>query len=263
MESNEKVTNRDLFRMAFRSCFLQASYNYERMQAGGWLYSLIPALRRVSKTRDELAERMLRHLDFFNTHPFISTTILGIIAAMEEKRQEVDSIRAIRTAMMGPFGGIGDALIWLTVLPISAGVGVSLAMEGNIAGPILFLLMFNIVHILVRFGGVYLGYKSGINAMETLTRRIDEITHMALIIGIMVAGALIASYVDFETTIQFSLGEVEINLQEELFDAIMPNLLPFLYTIILYLLIRRGYSPIRLIGITVLIGLVGGFFGIL
>src|SRR5690625_1018765 len=109
LESNEKVTNRDLFRMAFRSCFLQASYNYERMQAGGWLYSLIPALRRVSKTRDELAERMLRHLDFFNTHPFISTTILGIIAAMEEKRQEVDSIRAIRTAMMGPFGGIGDA----------------------------------------------------------------------------------------------------------------------------------------------------------
>src|SRR5690625_5113579 len=146
LESNEKVTNRDLFRMAFRSCFLQASYNYERMQAGGWLYSLIPALRRVSKTRDELAERMLRHLDFFNTHPFISTTILGIIAAMEEKRQEVDSIRAIRTEMMGLFGGIGDALIWITVLPISAGVHSAFALQRNIVRQFLLLLMLNVVH---------------------------------------------------------------------------------------------------------------------
>lgn len=264
MESNRnKVTKRDLFKMAFRSFFLQSSFNYERMQAGGWLYSILPALKRVSKDKSELSSKMKNHLDFFNTHTFISTAILGIIAAMEEKKQDTESIRAVRIAMMGPFGGIGDALIWLTLLPITAGLGVSLAMEGNIAGPIIFLIVFNAFHFIVRFGGVFFGYRSGINAMEKLKTGTKDISNAATIVGIMVAGALIASYVELQTIVNITVGEAEVNIQEELFDAIMPNLLPFAFTMILYFLIRKGFSPIKLIGITVLVGLVGKYFGIL
>lgn len=264
MESNSnKVTKRDLFKVAFRSFFLQSSFNYERMQAGGWLYSILPVLRRVSNNKSELSEKMKRHLDFFNTNTFISTVILGIIAAMEEKKQDPDSIRAVRVAMMGPFGGIGDALIWLTLLPITAGLGVSLAMQGNIAGPILFLIIFNAIHFGVRFGGVFFGYRSGINAMEKLKSGIKDISNAATIVGIMVVGALIASYVNLKTTVNVTMGEAEVNIQEELFDQIMPNLLPFAFTFVLYVLLRKGFSPIKLIGITVLIGLVGSFFGFL
>ncbi|SHH15892.1 PTS system mannose/fructose/sorbose family transporter subunit IID [Virgibacillus chiguensis] len=257
------ITKYDLFKMAFRSFFLQSSFNYERMQAGGWLYSILPALERVSKSKKELSEKMQRHLDFFNSHTFISTIILGMIAAMEEKKQDGNSIRAVKVAMMGPFGGIGDALIWLTLLPICAGIGVSLAMEGNVAGPIIFLLSFNTVHFLIRFGGIYFGYRSGINAMQKLKSGTKDIAHAATIVGITVVGALIASYVSIQTPLKATAGEAEIKIQEDLLDQIMPNLLPFGFTLLLYMLLRKGFSPIKLIGIIVLLGLVGKYFGFL
>ncbi|WP_077706023.1 MULTISPECIES: PTS system mannose/fructose/sorbose family transporter subunit IID [Virgibacillus] len=257
------ITKYDLFKMAFRSFFLQSSFNYERMQAGGWLYSILPALERVSKSKKELSEKMQRHLDFFNSHTFISTIILGMIAAMEEKKQDGNSIRAVKVAMMGPFGGIGDALIWLTLLPICAGIGVSLAMEGNVAGPIIFLLSFNAVHFLIRFGGIYFGYRSGINAMQKLKSGTKDIAHAATIVGITVVGALIASYVSIQTPLKATAGEAEIKIQEDLLDQIMPNLLPFGFTLLLYMLLRKGFSPIKLIGIIVLLGLVGKYFGFL
>lgn len=262
-ELTQKISKRDLYKMAFRSFFLQASFNYERMQAGGWLYSLLPALKRVYKSKKDLSEAMKRHLDFFNTHPFIVTTILGIIAAMEERREQPDAIRALRVAMMGPFGGIGDAIIWLTLLPITAGIATSLAMQGNIAGPIIFLLMFNIVHVIIRFGGVLFGYRFGIRAIQRLKTGTRAIANAASMVGVMVAGALIASYVDLKTPLTIKAGEAEIELQEEILDQIMPNLLPLSYTLILYVLLRRGFSPVKLIGITVIIGIAGKYFGIL
>src|SRR5690606_21643016 len=134
------VSRRDLWAMAFRSFFLQSSFNYERMQAGGWLYSLMPALKKIYREPKELAAAMKRHLEFFNTHPFLVTPILGIVAAMEESREKPDTIRGIKVGMMGPLGGIGDAVAWLTLLPITAGLGAAIAMEGSFAGPIFFLL---------------------------------------------------------------------------------------------------------------------------
>lgn len=262
-ELGPKLTKRDLYKMAFRSFFLQSSFNYERMQAGGWLYSMLPALKRTSKNKKELTEGMKRHLDFFNTHPFLVTIILGIIAAMEEKRQDTSGIRAVRVAMMGPLGGIGDALIWLTLLPITAGIGVSLAIEGNIAGPIIFLLLFNVFHLSLRFGGIFVGYRSGLKALEKLKTGTKEIANAATIVGIMVAGALIASYVSLTTPLTINAGEAVISIQEDLLDQIMPNLLPLAFTLILYALFRKGFSPIKLIGLTVLFGLVGKFFGFL
>ncbi|MGL5190267.1 MAG: PTS system mannose/fructose/sorbose family transporter subunit IID, partial [Cetobacterium sp.] len=50
--SQEKViTKKDLNHMVWRSFLLQASFNYERMQACGWLYSMIPALKKIHKNK--------------------------------------------------------------------------------------------------------------------------------------------------------------------------------------------------------------------
>ena len=99
----------------FRSYLLQSSFNYERMQAGGWTYSLIPGLKKIHRDKEDLALSLENHLQFMNTNPQLVTFMHGVIIAMEESKESPKSIQAIKTALMGPLGGIGDALFYLTV----------------------------------------------------------------------------------------------------------------------------------------------------
>lgn len=268
MESNvnaniEKViTKKDLNRMAWRSLFLQASFNYERMQACGWLYSLLPGLKKIHKDKADLSTAMKEHMEFFNTHPFLVTFIMGVVTAMEEAKENRNTIRAIKVATMGPLGGIGDALFWLTALPICAGIGVSLAMQGSIAGPIIFLVLFNAVHFGLRFGLMHYGYNTGTKAIKALKENTKHVAHAASILGITVVGGLIASYINFKTTIVITAGKAKVALQPDLLDKILPNMLPLGYTFLMYYLLKKGFSAVKLVGVTVVFGVIGRLIGI-
>ena len=111
-----------LNKMAWRSIFLQSSFNYERMQAGGWLYGILPGLEKIHTDKDDLAASMSHNLEFFNTHPFLVTFVMGIVLSLEQNKADIPTIRAVRVAAMGPLGGIGDALFWFTLVPIVAGI---------------------------------------------------------------------------------------------------------------------------------------------
>ena len=108
-----QLDQKTLNKMAWRSCFLQASFNYERMQAAGWLYSIIPGLEKIHTNKNDLAASMSHNLEFFNTHPFLVTFVMGIVLSLEQNKVDIPTIRAVRVAAMGPLGGIGDALFWL------------------------------------------------------------------------------------------------------------------------------------------------------
>ncbi|TJZ70089.1 PTS system mannose/fructose/sorbose family transporter subunit IID [Chitiniphilus eburneus] len=262
-QPGEPLTNRDINRMAVRSLALQASFNYERMQAGGWLYTLIPALRKIHKNPEDLSNSMKMHLEFINVHPFDVTFLSGLVLAMEQNKEKISTIRAVKVALMGPLGGIGDAMFWLTWLPICAGIGASLALEGSLFGPIVFLLLFNALHFGLRFGLAHYGYRAGLGAISALKSSTKKISHAASIVGMTVIGALVASYVRLSTPLEIHAGQATIALQEGVLDKLMPNLLPLAFTLIVYGLMKKGYSPVKLIGLTVLIGLVGKFFGLL
>lgn len=249
--------------LAFRSLLLQASFNYERMQAAGWLYSILPGLRHIHKNKKDLSKAMKDHLEFFNTHPFLVTFVMGIILAMEEKKEDREAIRGIKVATMGPLGGIGDALFYLTLLPISASIGASLAVEGNIAGPFVFLILFNVVHFGVRFGLMSYGYRTGIKAVSKLREAMRSVTRAASIVGLTVVGGLIATFVSFHIDYTWVQGEAELNVQTDILDQIMPALLPLLYTLLIYWLLKKGRSPLTLIAVTVVVGLIGSFLGIM
>lgn len=118
-----ELTKKDINRVAWRSMLLQASFNYERMQASGWLYGLLPALKKIHTNKRDLARAMKGHMGFFNTHPFLVTFVIGIILAMERSKQDVNSIQSTKIAVGAPLGGIGDAMFWLTLLPICGGIG--------------------------------------------------------------------------------------------------------------------------------------------
>ena len=197
-----QLDQKTLNKMAWRSCFLQASFNYERMQAAGWLYSIIPGLEKIHTHKNDLAASMSHNLEFFNTHPFLVTFVMGIVLSLEQNKVDIPTIRAVRVAAMGPLGGIGDALFWLTLVPITAGITSNMAINGNAAAPIIFLVIFNVVQFALRFWLMNWSYKLGTSAIDALTANMQAFTRAASIMGVFVVGCLVVT-----------MGGTQINLQ--------------------------------------------------
>ena len=197
-----QLDQKTLNKMAWRSCFLQASFNYERMQAAGWLYSIIPGLEKIHTNKNDLAASMSHNLEFFNTHPFLVTFVMGIVLSLEQNKVDIPTIRAVRVAAMGPLGGIGDALFWLTLVPITAGITSNMAINGNAAAPIIFLVIFNVVQFALRFWLMNWSYKLGTSAIDALTANMQAFTRAASIMGVFVVGCLVVT-----------MGGTQINLQ--------------------------------------------------
>lgn len=258
-----ELTRSDINRMAWRSLLLQASFNYERMQGCGWLYGLIPALKKIHTNKRDLARAMKGHMGFINTHPFMVTFVMGIVLAMERSKQDVSSVQSTKIAVASPLGGIGDALFWLTLLPICGGIGASMALQGSIFGAIVFLVLFNVVHFGLLFGLAHYAYRMGVAAIPLIKANTRKVGHAASIVGMTVIGALVATYVRLSTTLDIHAGKARVTLQTDVLDKLMPALLPLVYTLLMYALIRRGWSPLRLIIITVIVGIAGKFAHIL
>ncbi|HGX9585885.1 TPA: hypothetical protein ACNE6W_003368 [Escherichia coli] len=205
-----ELTKKDINRVAWRSMLLQASFNYERMQASGWLYGLLPALKKIHTNKRDLARAMKGHMGFFNTHPFLVTFVIGIILAMERSKQDVNSIQSTKIAVGAPLGGIGDAMFWLTLLPICGGIGASLALQGSILGAVVFIVLFNVVHLGLRFGLAHYAYRMGVAAIPLIKANTKKVGHAASIVGMTVIGALVATYVRLSTALLTSQLEEAI-----------------------------------------------------
>ena len=185
-----QVDSKTLNRMALRSYWLQSSFNYETMQSGGWLFAMIPGLEKVHTNKNDLAASMYHNLDFINTHPFLVTFVMGIVLSLEQNKLDTQTIRAVRISAASPLGGIGDALFWLTLVPITAGITSNMAIDGNIAAPFIFLLIFNLAQAACRFGLMKWAYKVGTGAIDALTANMQAFTRAASILGVFVVGAL-------------------------------------------------------------------------
>lgn len=262
-QTGVELTKSDINKVAWRSLLLQASFNYERMQAAGWLYGLSPALKKIHTNKSDLSKAMKGHLGFFNTHPFLVTFVMGIVLAMERSKQEVNAIQSTKIAVGAPLGGIGDALFWLTLLPICGGIGASLALQGSIMGAVFFFVVFNIVHFSLRFGLAHYAYKMGVAAIPLIKRNTKKVSHAASMVGMTVIGALVATYIRFNTTLEITAGDAVVKVQTDVIDKLMPAFLPLVYTLLMYYLVKRNWSPLRLIVLTVALGIGGRFVGIL
>ncbi|MDD5798838.1 MAG: PTS system mannose/fructose/sorbose family transporter subunit IID [Clostridiaceae bacterium] len=259
----QPLDKKTLNKMVWRSLNLQASFNYERMQAAGWLYCILPGLEKIhGDNKEDLQTSMQHNLEFFNTHPFLVTFVMGIVLSLEQQKADINTIRAVRVAAMGPLGGIGDALFWFTLVPIVAGITANMAINGSLMGPILFLLIFNLVQMGVRFFLMDWSYKLGSKAIEVLTANAKEFTRAASMLGVFVVGALTSNYGGTTVALTIANGDSPIVIQDIL-DGILPKLIPLGITLGLYYLIKKkGWTPVKCIGLLLVVGLLGALVGL-
>ncbi|MDR0921330.1 MAG: PTS system mannose/fructose/sorbose family transporter subunit IID [Lactobacillales bacterium] len=201
-----ELTKKDRISVWWRSQFLQGSWNYERMQNGGWAYSMIPAIKKLYTTKEDRSAALTRHLEFFNTHPYVAAPILGVTLALEEDRANgapVDdvTIQGVKVGMMGPLAGIGDPVFWFTVRPILGALAASLAMGGSVLGPIIFFVAWNAIRMAFLWYTQEFGYKAGSKITEDLSGTLlQDITKGASILGMFILGALVNRWVSISFT---------------------------------------------------------------
>jgi fructoselysine and glucoselysine-specific PTS system IID component len=263
VKPTQKLSKKDIRNVFLRSMALEANFNFETWQNTGYAFSIIPVLKRLYTTKEAMIAALKRHLQLFNTSPYGSTLILGITAAMEEQNSndpdfDAESISTVKLGLMGPLAGVFDSLFWGTFKVIAAGVGTSLAIKGNIMGPVLFLLIFNVPHLVLRYNLTFIGYRAGTKFLQNLAKNnvMDRLTKGASILGLMVVGAMPATLMAIKTPISIGSDKSEITIQSVL-DQVVPAIIPLGLTFLVYYFVKNGAKTTHL-----LLGLLAlGFIG--
>lgn len=265
ISTENNLTKKDFVGVFWRSFTLLGSMNYERMEGLGFLYALMPILRKIYKGDDEaLKASMHRHIAAFNMTVAPSPFVMGTTIAMEEnakrdKNFDVSSINAVKVSLMGPLSGIGDTFFWGIFRILACALAVGFAKQGNPIAPLILLLVFNIPNFLTRWFGLFLGYNRG-NAILTELERTGKMklfTHCAGIVGAMSIGCMIAMWVSIASPLTFTISGSEIILQEYL-DQILPKLLPLLATLGIFGCIKKKIKIPQIIAGIVVIGFLLG-----
>ena len=303
MTEKIQLSKSDRQKVWWRSTFLQGSWNYERMQNLGWAYSLIPAIKKLYTKKEDQAAALERHLEFFNTHPYVAAPIMGVTLALEEERAngtDIDdaAIQGVKIGMMGPLAGIGDPVFWFTVRPILGALGASLAASGNLVGPLLFFFGWNAIRMAFLWYTQEFGYKAGSEITKDMSGGIlKDITKGASILGMFILAVLVQRWVSINFTINLpgkqlsegayinfpegpvtgaelkgilgqalsgmSLDRVQPQTLQGQLDSLIPGLMGLLLTFLCMWLLKKKVSPITIILALFAVGIAARFFGIM
>lgn len=276
MKSKGKLLNRkDVQRAAWRNIFfMQATQNFERMMGLAFCHIMVPIIDKIYKNDAEEHKRALkRHMQFYNTESQFGSVIPGIIIAMEEARASGEDVSeelivSTKNALMGPFAGIGDSLLIGTYQPILLSIAMSLCInDGNPVGPIFFCVIWLVSVIAWQLFTFMKGYDLGIDAANTFFNNkalTEKLTTGMNILGLMVIGGVASTTVKATIAYQFVSGDMTIALQEQIFDKIMPALLPLIITLAAwYLIDKKNWSTIKVILAIIIAAAVLVAFGIM
>ena len=258
---SKKVRYKVLYRWIFTSSI---SANYEKMQALAYCYAMLPFLKVIHHgDEDGLQKAVQNHLLFFNTNPWIAPYILGVNIGIEEveKNNSVDTIRNIKTGLMGPLAGMGDSLFVVIPWTIFGAIAANMAINGSSFGIFLWLAVSIFLKAL-SFPFFRLGYSQGSSLVMKLESKMKQISSCVSILGLMVVGALIPSVIRMNVGLSFTQGDFVMEGQDIL-NQILPGMLPIALVGVIYFFLGKKIKPIYLIFAIMILAIVLSYFGIL
>ena len=274
-EQKVTLTKGDILSTYFRSTFLLGSFNFERMQSMGFCVSMIPTIKRLYSKKEDQAAALKRHLEFFNTQPWVGSAIMGVTAAMEQERangaKDVDdaAISGVKVGLMGPLAGVGDPIFWGTLRPVLAALGAGIALTGSILGPLLFFILINVIRTVTRWYGFKYGYEKGTEIVSDMGGgRLQKITQGASILGLFVMGSLVSKWTSINVPLELTryknqLGEEVVVTLQGVLNDLLPGLLALLLTFLCMYLLRKKVNAMVIIFGLFGVGILGYWAGIL
>ena len=258
-EQGQLLSRKDIDKAAWSYIFFsQATQNFERMMGLAFCHVVEPILKKLYKNDDEEYKRALkRHMQFYNTEPQLGALIPGITIAMEEARasgEEVSEELIVNTknALIGPFAGIGDSMLIGTLSPILLSIAMSMCInDGNPVGPIFFCVTWLVSMVALQWFLFHKGYSMGIDAANTFFKNkalTNKITTGLTMMGLIVIGGVASTTVKASVIYKFVSGDMSISIQEQIFDKIMPALLPLAATLVVwYLMDKKKWNANKII----------------
>lgn len=252
-----KLTKKDVSKAAwYWTFFHHCTQNYERMMGLAFCATLAKPLKKLyGSDKKGLSEALTRNMAFFNTEPQLGSLIPGMTLALEEAKangEPVDPevITSTKSALMGPFAGIGDSILVGTYNPILLSIGIGLSAGGSPIGAIFFFLTWTISVVALKYFGFIKGYSMGMDAVTNLLHSglKDKIVTALNIIGLIVIGGVASTTVAAPIKLAFVAGEMNVEIQASILDKILPGLVPMLLTLLCYWLIdKKGWSANKII----------------
>ncbi|MEG0264663.1 MAG: PTS system mannose/fructose/sorbose family transporter subunit IID [Bacilli bacterium] len=266
------IEKKNIRHMFWASGQMWGDFTMVRMEGNTYAYCMLPILNEVYGDNEELVtEAFVRNTEFFNTHASAAGLVLGLSYALERERAANPEavppqlITDIKTSLMGPLAAIGDSLFFNCIRVISAGIGISLAAQGNPLGVLLFVGIYGGIFLAIKWYLIHLGYSLGTEAITKAFASgiIQTITNAACAMGLVMVGALCSTMISIEIPLVIKMGSGTKMVVQDIFDGIMPGMLKLVLLFGVVFLIRKKWKPINIILLILVVSVVGAFFGVL
>jgi PTS system mannose-specific IID component len=153
-----------LKKIFLRSLLIQGSWNFWRMQNLGFAYAMMPLVEEQAG-RIEPREFLLRHLQRFNAHPVFTAPILGAVSRLEEDGKPEEAAH-LKETLMAPYAALGDSLFGNSLRPFAAAGSLLFALQGALLVPLVYLVLYNPLHLWIRFRGFTAGCERGKESVD-------------------------------------------------------------------------------------------------
>lgn len=271
-ESKLQVTKEEkdmLNKVFWRTWFLGGSMNPVNYLGFGYTQCLVPVIKTLFKDEEARKEALKRNDSFFNSTPEMAPLVLGLNASMEKANSkkmtfDADAINGLKASLMGPISGIGDSLILGVLRVIAAGLTIPLAMQGNILAPILFLLIYHVPTVYIRYMLLFIGYTAGESFLSNAFKSgaFEKLKKAFIIVGLIMVGAMTAQMVSVPITAKIVMGAKQTIDVQKILDSIMPGLVPLGATLLVFKLIRKKVNVTTMLLAMFVIGILGALIGL-